>query len=91
MGMYVSDSMMAEGMPSGVYVSDVIAGSPAYEAGLQNGDILVSFGEHKVATLKELSTQIAGAQVGTAVRVTVMRRGRDGYTPLDYEVVIRER
>ena len=47
--------------------------------------------EHKVATLKELSTQMAGSQVGTAVKVTVMRRGREGYTPLDYEVVIRGR
>ena len=90
-GQEVNDSMLEEGMPAGVYVSDVIAGSPAYEAGLQNGDIIVSFEEHKVATLKELSTQIAGSQVGTAVKVTVMRRGREGYTPLDYEVVIRGR
>ena len=90
-GQEVNDSMLEEGMPAGVYVSDVIAGSPAYEAGLQNGDIIVSFEEHKVATLKELSTQIAGSQVGPAVKVTVMRRGREGYTPLDYEVVIRGR
>ena len=57
----------------------------------QNGDIIVLFGEKEILTFKELQTQIETCQCGTAVAVKVMRRGREGYTELEYKVDIRAR
>ena len=90
-GQEVSETMQAEGIPKGVYITDAVSGGPAYEAGLQNGDIIVQFDGRDVATLKELSTQIASFQPGNAAAVAVMRKGRDGYTSLEYQVTVRGR
>ena len=73
-GQEVSETMQAEGIPKGVYITDAVSGGPAY-----------------VATLKELSTQIASFQLGNGAAVTVMRKGRDGYTSLEYQVTVRGR
>lgn len=85
-GQEVSEAMQAEGIPRGVYIADAVSGGPAYESGLQNGDIIVRFDGRDVATLKELSTQIFSVKPGDTVVITVMRKGRDGYTSLEYQV-----
>lgn len=90
-GQEVKEPMQDQEMPLGVYILEAVSGGPAYEAGLQNGDIIISFGDHPVSTLKELSSQILSAGTGNTAKVTVMRRGRDGYTPLEYEVSLRAR
>lgn len=83
--------MIDAGIPRGVYVSEAIAGGPAYDAGIQNGDILVRFGEKEITTFKELQTQIENCQCGVSKTVKVMRRGREGHTELEYKVDIRAR
>ena len=40
-GQEITEEMEAQGLPAGIYITEVAAGSPAYEAGIQNGDILV--------------------------------------------------
>ena len=90
-GQEISEAMGETGIPRGVYVTEALAGSPAYDAGIQNGDIIVLFGEKEILTFKELQTQIETCQCGTAVAVKVMRRGREGYTELEYKVDIRAR
>ena len=47
--------------------------------------------ERSQKMMKELSTQIASFQLGNAAAVTVMRKGRDGYTSLEYQVTVRGR
>lgn len=85
-GQEVSEAMQAEGIPRGVYIADAVSGGPAYESGLQNGDIIVRFDGRNVATLKELSTQIFSVKPGDTAVITVMRKGREGYTSLEYQV-----
>ena len=85
-GQEVSEAMQVEGIPRGVYIADAVSGGPAYESGLQNGDIIVRFDSRDVATLKELSTQIFSVKPGDTAVITVMRKGRDGYTSLEYQV-----
>ncbi|MFD2174075.1 DegQ family serine endoprotease [Rhodobacter lacus] len=71
---------MAEAMslsaPEGVMVSDVPDG-PAKEAGMQSGDVIVSFDGNPVKDSKELVRRVADAPVGEAVRVVVMRGGKE--------------
>lgn len=90
-GQEVSSSMMQSGMPSGIYVVSVQSGSPAYEAGIQNGDIITNVGEKTVSTMKEFQTAVEGLEPGAQVVLTIQRDGRDEYRELEYSVRVGAR
>lgn len=61
-------------VPQGVYVQEVVSGSPAEKAGIEDGDIITSIdGESVKDSQKELSMVIAKKKVGDSVRVVVWR------------------
>ena len=67
--------------PEGARVVEVVseyrgAVSPAYRAGLRNGDIIVRWGEHPVKTSSDLFHVVAATRPGTQVDVTLWRSGR---------------
>ena len=91
-GQEVNEAMAESGIPQGVYVVEAVSGGPAYDAGIQNGDIITLFGEKEITTFKELQMQIENARCGSRVTVKIMRKGPDGYKELDpFEVEIRAR
>lgn len=90
-GQEVNEAMAAGGIPQGVYVAESVAGGPAYDAGIQNGDIITFFGEKEIATFKELQMQIENSECGSQILIKVMRKGREGYQELEYKVDIRAR
>jgi serine protease Do len=57
----------------GAYVKGVTPGSPAEKAGIRQGDIITSLGDHAVHDFTGLRTQIAGVETGTQVPVGVQR------------------
>ena len=59
---------------AGALVSDVPDG-PALDAGMQAGDIILSFDGNKVDDTRGLVRQVGNADVGKAVRVVVLRDG----------------
>ncbi len=59
----------------GALVSDVPEG-PSKEAGMQAGDIILSFDGVEVADTRELVRQVGNTEVGKSVRVTVLRDGK---------------
>ncbi|MBW2062356.1 MAG: PDZ domain-containing protein [Deltaproteobacteria bacterium] len=61
------------GKSGGVLVERVIPNSPADKAGLQEGDLIMSFNSRKTRTLREFLTDLAGAQAGERVRMCIMR------------------
>jgi serine protease Do len=60
---------------SGALITDVPDG-PAMEAGLQTGDVIMSFDGVDVADTRALVRQVGNSPVGQTVRVTVMREGK---------------
>ena len=62
----------------GVVVEEVVPGSPAEEAGLMAGDVIVSIDSEPMYDLRELSAAIKLRLPGDAVELTV-RRGGDIY------------
>lgn len=58
---------------SGVLVTNVIEGSPADEAGMEDGDIIVEFKGRKVESPSELRELVEGSEVGDTVKVKVVR------------------
>lgn len=60
---------------AGALVTDVPAG-PALDAGLTQGDIIVTFDGRHVADTRELVRMVADTEVGKAVKVVVLRDGK---------------
>ena len=73
------DDAEALGLPrdrKGVHVSDVVAGGPAAQAGLQPGDIIVRLNDKPVASSNELSRVVAGTRSGESIKVDILREGK---------------
>ena len=61
------------GVDTGVQVASVEPGSPAERAGLQEGDVIVGFGDQPVPNIDALHTLLTENQVGVAAPVTLIR------------------
>ena len=59
--------------PRGALVSQVIGGSPADKAGLQAGDIIISFNSAHIGTSSDLPPLVARIRPGKQASVTVIR------------------
>jgi S1-C subfamily serine protease len=74
------------GNRAGALVSAVRSRSPAAQAGLRRGDLVVRFGSQPVASSDQLTVALRQAEIGVPVPVTVVRRGRElalRVTPVD--------
>ena len=59
---------------SGVRVMSVEAGSPALEAGVEEGDVIVAWDEHPVPSIDALHRLLSEQDVVTSAQVTLLRR-----------------
>jgi len=90
-GQEVSAVMNSNGMPLGVYVVDVNADSPAYNAGIQCGDIIRSMGKETIVTMKDFQSVLEKSNPGDVIPVSVSRNGREEYKEIQYQVAIGAR
>ena len=63
----------------GAYVAEVTSGSPADEAGIQKGDIIVGIGGTQITSADGAILAVRSHSIGETVQVTVMR-GNDEKT-----------
>ncbi len=63
--------------PKGAVIEAVSKDSPADAAGLQKGDIILSFGTVEIADLRDLTRAVATTTPQEAATVTVLRKGRE--------------
>ena len=61
---------------AGAVVTKVLPGSPAEAAGVQRGDVLLSFAGKAVRGVRELQLLVASAPIGKGVPVEILRNGR---------------
>lgn len=61
------------GLPLGVYIMDITAGSGADNAGIRKGDVLVSIADKEIKTMKDLDEVKAVYKAGDTVNVVVVR------------------
>ncbi|MCI8466025.1 MAG: serine protease [Lachnospiraceae bacterium] len=75
-------------IPRGVYVSDAVLEGPAYNAGLQSGDVVVALDDTEVLTVNMIETFLEGKLPEETVTAHVKRMGRDGYADMEFYVVL---
>ena len=79
------------GIPRGVLITSAEQDSPAMLAGLKEYDVLVRIEDKPVETMKEYHRILRSLDVGSAVQVTAMRRGAEGFAEVSFEVTIENR
>jgi hypothetical protein len=67
--------LYALGHPNRVRVDDVMSESPAAQAGLRNGDVILRYGDTRIFAPDELVAQTRGGTVGETIRLEVLRDG----------------
>lgn len=83
----VTDKIAADyDIPKGVYIKEVVLDSPAWEAGLQSGDVIVEMNGEEVASLEEYEEKVLELQPGASIQVAVMRQGMNDYIRLICDV-----
>ena len=74
----------ALGIPSGIYVSQVVSGSPAEKAGISAGDVIVKFEGNNVSTMSGLKEKLAIKKANTKVKITFKRANQSGTYAVSY-------
>ncbi len=77
-------------MPEGIYVSSVVPGSGAEEAGILSGDIIVGFGGEDITTMAELQYRLSSQEAGDTVSITVNRLVDGNYESMDFDVTLTD-
>jgi serine protease Do len=85
----VTDKIAADyDIPKGVYIREVSMDSPAMNAGLQSGDVIVKVNGENVSTANGFSSKVLGLTPGDTVSVVVKRKGASAYSEITVSVEV---
>jgi len=78
------------GVPYGAYVTDVSMQSPAMEAGILNGDIVVQVDVAPITSFYDYKQALLSKQPGDSVSLRIKRFAGDEYTEMVVNLVLEE-
>ena len=78
-------------IPMGVYVTGIDMGSPAMQAGIQSGDIIVSMGKHKITSFADYVKILSEWHPGENKDIILMRQKQGKYKTANVEIVVGNR
>lgn len=91
-GMDVTDKLAEKGMPQGVYVKEVAPDSPAMEAGIQSGDVIVGIDGENIVSLSNYHSILMRRQEGSEIELQGCRQGPKGeYVDINFKVTVSTR
>lgn len=90
-GSAVLPEMQEQGIPAGVYVVDVLRNEPLYDAGIQPGDIITRIDDSEIDSVRDLTVKLEEMHAEDHIGITVMRNGRESYTPIEFQVTVGAR
>ena len=76
-------------LPSGLYVEMTKPDSPAMQAGIMNGDVIVKMNDETIMTIADYRRELDKCVVGGVVKLTVMRNGTAGYEEIVFDVMVQ--
>lgn len=76
-------------MPQGVYILAVMEYGPAYDAGMQSGDIVTAIDGNSVSSMAEIKSLISDKNPGDTITITLSRADRSGnYVEQELQVTL---
>ena len=78
------------GLPKGVYIKNVETDlpSPAMNAGLQEGDVIVAIDGEEIMTVDGYTQKLLATSPGQQVKIKVMRQSGDTYVEMEYVAAV---
>lgn len=76
-------------VPAGAYITEVSLDSPALQAGVQSGDILIRMNHEEIGSYADYIAGLGRITAGDSLTFTVMRQGQNEYRELDLDVTTR--
>lgn len=87
-----ADSSEMYNMPTGVYVSEVIAGGGAKKAGITKGSVITGINGTSIDGMQALKEQLQYYRAGETVKITVATPEKNGeYAKRDVEVTLEKK
>lgn len=91
-GMDVTDKLAKKGMPQGVYVKEVAPDSPAMEAGIQSGDVIVGIDGENIVSLSNYHSILMRRKEGSEIELQGCRQGQaEEYVDINFKVTVSTR
>lgn len=72
-----------QGIPEGLFVTEIEADSPAYEAGITNADVIVDIDGISITGIKTYQKLLTEHAPGDNITITVMRKGANEYKEIE--------
>lgn len=92
LGVYGADvtqeANMELGVPFGAYLMEIDMDSPAMDAGIQSGDVIIRLKDTEINNYQDLVNALFLEQPENTVTIGLMRQGPDGYTEMDVNVLL---
>lgn len=76
------------GVPFGAYLMEIDMDSPAMDAGIQSGDVIIRLKDTEIYNYQDLVNALFLEQPENTVTIGLMRQGPDGYTEMDVNVLL---
>lgn len=76
------------GVPMGAYVTGIRMDSPAMQAGIQSGDVIVKLGTADISSFADYQEAMMNLSPESSVTVKVMRQGMEEYQEMPIDVIL---
>jgi len=83
-----TEVQVQQGVPAGAYITKTDMDSPAMEAGLQSGDIIVALDGVEIPSYEVLVSKLNDTKPGDDVVITIKRSSPDDYIEVDIEATL---
>ena len=91
-GMDIPASFLEEeSLENGIYVTEVHSNSPAFEAGIYQGDIITAVNNIKVISMNGFNKILNSNKVGDKVVITVQRKSKQVLKEIQLEVILQKK
>lgn len=77
-------------VPYGAYVTEIEMDSPAMQAGVQSGDVIVSLNGRTVGNFEEYMAALADSTPGSTVNISLMRKNQEEYKSMSFQLTLGE-
>ena len=76
------------GVPFGTYIYELELESPAMNAGIQNGDVIVSIDGTDITNYAAYINMMSSMMPEQEINIKIMRQSMDGYQEMEFVVTL---